>query len=292
MRDAWREAIRPGQQVLATSGQWLQAARDKVRGAAGNDATGGSRQIAELNDRIHRLELELLLERNRPETTYSSQAGGDVALAGYVTPSESTPLVVSQAIPARVLGRQAKSFLVERDVLDIGRSKAVRRGSLVVDADEALDQSQVVDQGAAAGIQANRLVVSGRRIWGRIAEVGPNTSTVQRSNDTGYRDLVQLASLQEGRLQFSARGMLVGTGQRLCKIELVETTQPVTVGDLVFTADDGVLDSPLLYGRVMKLERKPGAAYWEIGVEPAVAVAVPPSRVAVLKMDLNPARGQ
>jgi hypothetical protein len=46
----------------------------------------------------------------------------------------------------------------------------------------------------------------------------------------------------------------------------------------------------MLYGRVAKLERKPGAAHWEISMEPAIATAAAPSRVAVLRMELNPAR--
>jgi cell shape-determining protein MreC len=290
LRDAWREAMRPGEQVLATSGEWLQAAREKFRGTAGKPTGDAAAHVAELADKVRRLELELVLERSRLDASRLPPAANEVALAGYVTPVEPEPLVVSQAISARVLGRQAKAFLVERDVLDVGKSQAAQKNSLVVDADESLDSNNIVDQGGAANIKPNRLVLSGRRIWGRIADVGPHTSTVRRANDAGYRDLVQLASLQDGRLHFSARGMLVGVGQRLCKIELVETSQPVTIGDWVFTADDGVLDLPLLYGRVAKLERKPGAAHWEIWMEPAVAASAPPSRVSVLKIDLNPAR--
>ena len=94
-------------------------------------------------------------------------------------------------------------------------------------------------------------MLAGSRVWGKVADVGPHTCTVRRITDAGYRDLVQLATSREGRLHFSARGVLVGAGERLCKIELVETTEPVAVGDLVFTADDGVLQSPLLYGKIV-----------------------------------------
>ncbi|MCC7086001.1 MAG: rod shape-determining protein MreC [Pirellulales bacterium] len=291
LRNAWRETLRPGELVLAAGRDWLLAARDKVRDAVANNSNPSAPRIAALSERVRRLELDLLIERNRQALSPPfNLPQGDVTLAGHVTTNEATPLVVARSVSARVLGRQAKAFLVDREILDLGKLKSVQPKALVVDADEAIDLSQVVDRGADAGIKPNRLVLSGRRIWGRIAAVGPHTSTLQRTNDAGYRDLAQLASLQNGRLQFSARGILVGTGQQYCKLEQVETTEPVTVGDLVFTADDGVLDSPLLYGRVTKLERKPGAAHWEIWVEPAVTSSAAPARVAILQFELNPTR--
>jgi cell shape-determining protein MreC len=148
----------------------------------------------------------------------------------------------------------------------------------------------LLDEGQDAAIQNARLVLAGGSVWGKIAETGPHTSTVQRVTDAGYRDLVQLARQRDGRLQFAGRGMLAGRGQRLCKIDMVEGAQSVTVGDLVFTVDDGVLDAPLLYGRVERVERKPGAPQWDIWMEPAVAARSVPAHVAVLKMELNPAR--
>jgi cell shape-determining protein MreC len=147
-----------------------------------------------------------------------------------------------------------------------------------------------LDEGHDAAVQKGRLVLAGSRVWGKVAEIGLHTSTVQRVTDVGYRDLVQLARKQDDKLRFAGRGILAGRGEALCKIEMVEAAQAVTVGDLVFTVDDGVLDAPLLYGRVARVERKPGAAQWEVWMEPAVDGKSAPARVAVLKMDLNPAR--
>ena len=138
---------------------------------------------------------------------------------------------------------------------------------------------QLLDQGRDASLKPGRLVLAGSRVWGKVADVGPHTCTVRRITDAGYRDLVQLATSREGRLHFSARGVLVGAGRRLCKIELVETTEPVAVGDLVFTADDGVLQSPLLYGKIVKVDRKPADPHWQIWMEPAVNPSAPPARV-------------
>ena len=153
---------------------------------------------------------------------------------------------------------------------------ASRRSALVVENSLASAEPQLLDQGRDAGIAPGGMVLAGARIWGKITAVGPHTSTVQRVTDSGYRDLVQLASQRDGRLHFAARGMLVGHGERLCKVELVEASEPITVGDLVFSADDGVLDVPLLYGRIARLERKPAAGQWEIWMEPALPVSAPP----------------
>ena len=71
---------------------------------------------------------------------------------------------------------------------------------------------------------------------------------------------------------------------------LVEVTEAVSVGDLVFSAAArGILPDPLLYGRITRVERPTGAAHWEIWMEPAVAHLVPET-VAVLRAELSPLR--
>ncbi len=76
----------------------------------------------------------------------------------------------------------------------------------------------------------------------------------------------------------------------MARVRLVEVTRPVSVGDLVYTAaEKGVLPAPLLYGRVVRLQRPIGAAHWEIWMQPALA-ADEPQQVAVLRTELNPSR--
>ncbi len=305
LRDSWRETLLPGQRAL----QFAANAVDRQN----TSATGGEfkaadakAQIAQLNDEIQQLRLALLVTQSiqvdsRNETVLSGDDRGNCPAN-----SPMPPLLLSQTIPARVLGRQAKAFLQAREILDVGRSRGVAADAIVVDSDRRLfvnkstkidpqqtgsaQDAAILDQGRDGELQSGRFVLAGRRVWGKLAEVGRHTSTVQRATDAGYRDLVQVASLSEGKLRFQARGVVVGQGQPLCKIENIETSEPIAAGDLVFTADDGVLDVPLLYGRVVRLERKPGAAHWEIWMEPSVPVNSPPAQVAVLSMDLNPAR--
>jgi rod shape-determining protein MreC len=147
----------------------------------------------------------------------------------------------------------------------------------------------MIDAGGDMGLENGGLVLAGRRVWGRIASVGPYTSAVERISDPGYRDTVQIGHVDDRRLKLGPRGMLVGAGGSLAKIELVETSQPVAIDDQVYTADDGVLRTPLLYGKVVKLQRTAGNPYWEIWMEPA-AGGDEPRTVAVLRMELNPSR--
>ena len=105
----------------------------------------------------------------------------------------------------------------------------------------------VIDAGRDLGAEPGRVVLAGRRVWGKLATVGPHTSVVQRITDRGYRDTVQLARRDTGQLahregeqlRLGPRGVLVGSGDPLCQIELVEATEPVSVGDEVCTAADG-----------------------------------------------------
>jgi cell shape-determining protein MreC len=290
LRAGWREALLPTQRTLGAMSDLAAAIWKKTQSPETVAVDQAEQKIAELTDQLQRRELELQLAQSslapapRPAPDDATSCdGADIA----------SPLLISQLIPANVLGQQAKAFLKAHDLLDVGRAQGAAPDALVLDSALGATTglpSTVLDQGRDTSVQTGRLVLAGSRVWGKVAEVGPHTCTVRRITDSNYRDLVQLATPQNGRLQFSARGVLVGTGQRLCKIELVENTEPVAVGDLVFTIDDGVLPSPLLYGKVVQLDRKPGDAHWQIWVEPAIKTTSPPARVSVLKMELNPAR--
>ena len=197
-------------------------------------------------------------------------------------------LLTLHCIWARVLGRQARAFLQENLALDVGNRAGVQPDALVIGAPEGL----LVDQGRAAELQSGQLVLSRGQVWGKIVEVGPYTSSAQTVTEPGYRDLVRLATPDaRGRpTRWGAEGILEGTGERLARIRLVEVTEPVSVADLVFTAaGEGVLPKPLLYGRVVRVERPTGASHWDIWMEPALGKDGP-RRVAVLGIQLNPIR--
>ena len=195
-------------------------------------------------------------------------------------------LLLTGCVPARVLGRQARDFLVEARILDVGSHAGVRGEALVVGGPKSL-----LDQGANRRLESDELVLAEDRVWGKIVEVGPQTSTVRTPCEPGFRDLVRLgAPPTSGRPpRLGPQGLLEGTGEPLARVRRVEVTEPVAVGDAVYTASgQGCLPQPLLYGFVVRVERPVGTAHWEIWMKPAFDAE--PEDVVVLRPQINPAR--
>jgi len=224
-----------------------------------------------LEEENHRLAAELAESRSR-------QTGR----------ADNSPdrLLTSHYVPARTLGQQARAFLTRRHILDVGSQAGIEPDALVIDPRPAL-----VDRGSDAQLRAGQMVISQGRVWGKIAAVGPLTSVVQCLTESGYRDLVAIGRPQSDQAhQGRPQGILEGTGEPLARIRLVEVTQPVAVGDLVYcAAATDLTPEPLLYGRVARVERPVGAAHWDIWMEPTIASGRP-DRVVVLQAELNPAR--
>jgi len=183
-----------------------------------------------------------------------------------------------------VLGRQARAFLAHLHTIAAGADDGVLPAALVLD-----DALPLVDLGSSAGVDAGQLVLAGATVWGQVAAIGGHVSSVRRVNAPGYRDLVQLARVSGERLTPGPQGVLEGTGERCCRIKLIQTTESVSEGDLVLaTGGEALLDAPLVYGRVVRLESRPGVPHWDIWMEPAARPE--PRDVAVLQISLNEAR--
>ena len=270
--------LRPGQlgvRQLRDQGGWI-AHLLKERFDAIVRLAESERQRRQLEEENRRLAAELATAESRSSTLPDGSAQG-----------ADGRLLVTQCVPARVLGQQARAFLARHHLLDVGSRAGIEPDLMVVDLPPRL-----IDRGSDARFRAGQLVLSEGRVWGKIVEVGPLTSTVQTVTEAGYRDLVRLGGPRAGGSGSSAgpQGMLEGTGEPLARIRLIEVTEPVAAGDPVYgAAGKGLLPEPLLYGRVVRVERPVGAAHWEIWMEPAVAPGVP-ERVAVLRAELNPLR--
>ncbi len=288
LRHGWETLLRPAQ---AGVGRIVEFGRGRIAWCRGALASADRLAVAEdetarLTEEEHRLKAELELVRGT-----QSASAGEPAME---------PLLRADVVPARVLGRQAQSYLKSRELLDAGGKSGVMAGALVLDGDvgkngkttdakKVLAHRPTIDAGADLGVPSDALVLAGRRVWGKIAAVGQFTSVVRRMSEPGYRDAVQIGHVDGRRLQLGPRGLLVGTGDTLCRIEMVEASQPVAIGDEVYTDDDGVPHAPLLYGRIVRLERAAGEPHWQIWMEPAIG-SEEPRNVAVLRMELNPAR--
>ncbi len=192
--------------------------------------------------------------------------------------SDNPPLLAANCVPARILSTPAQTYLVRHHLLDAGQLQGVDKDALVL-----RPATPLVDRGAHAGVEDGNVVLAGSCVWGKIAAVGPYTSTVCPMTEPGFRDLVRLAvaSTDGHTLRFGAKGILEGTGEPLARLRMVETTEPVAEGDLVYSmAGQGFVDAPLLCGRVVRVERPHGAGHWDIWVAPASDE--PPRNLAIL----------
>lgn len=209
------------------------------------------------------------------------------ALERQQTPSpvarrSSHPRLHTELIPARMLGRQARSMLEQLEVIEAGSLQAVRPEALVLASVTKTDPPSGnrgglfsplssdlgwIDAGRDAGIAPASRVLCAGVIWGRVIEVGRYASCVRRVGHPLYRDVVQLAAPLGQGLRAGPRGLL--RGGHPCRVELVDAKEPVRAGDLVLAAgEQGLIDGVLIYGSVSRVDHKPGQPYWEIEVDP------------------------
>jgi len=275
LRSTAAALLRPGQVAASAVRRCVHQASVQAKSHFQSAAqlAAAEEELERLRQENQRLAAQLTAARARP-----ADASGGEDTAGR--------LLLTGCVPARVLGRQARAFLARRQLLDVGANSGIEPDNLVI------DSPALLDRGTDAQLRGGQLVLSGGRIWGKIVQAGPHTSTVRAVTESGYRDLVRVVNAEPkpDSPQRGAQGILEGTGAPLARIRLVEVTEPISVGDLVYTASgSGVLPAPLLYGRIVRLERPVGAAHWEIWVQPAVA-RDEPEHVAVLRTELNPLR--
>lgn len=222
------------------------------------------------------------------------------ALAAARRESESTagaPLIEADWVALRVLGRQARWRLPDRDLLAAGSAIGVAPHDLVTVTDEAtlnLQEPRWLAGGEDRQMLPGLLALHDAAIFGRIVEVGPNTSTVERVTDPGYRDLVRIryadsaASANGAIVRPGPQGVLEGTGEALCRVRMVPAGEPISVGDRVESAGyEGLLADPLAYGVIVKAECAADAAHWELWMAPA-AYRERPRLVHVLRTRTAP----
>ncbi len=86
-----------------------------------------------------------------------------------------------------------------------------------------------LDRGSHDGVRLNMPVLTSRGIVGRVIEASPGTSKVQTVLDpnSGVAGLIQRTRVQ---------GMIVGEGERGCRMEYVNELSNVEVGDVIVTS--------------------------------------------------------
>ena len=274
--------ISTARSVVAAVLQPGQAAVGSLRQRAGRLMAGAAchwNTAAQLDEA--RRDLDQLRQENRRLLDAVAAMQADIRRAE--DPATKERLLDVECVDARVLGQQARQFLGRHYLLDAGSREQLESGDLVVET-----VPRLIDRGGDAGIQPSQLVLSGAAVWGMVTQVGRYTSTVRTVTEPGYRDLVQLGDARQPSR--GPQGILEGTGEPLARVRLSEVTEPVAVGDAVYTAaGKGILSRPLRYGHVVRVERPAGSPHWDIWMQPAIDAAAP-EHVAVLRAVLNPLR--
>ena len=164
------------------------------------------------------------------------------------------PLVVPQLLEAAVLGQDSAAAWRAGTLIDRGAADGLRESTLVLE-----EENPLVDQGADAGLETGQPVYAGRTVVGKIDVVGRWTSTIKPLTDAKFRAKAQLARKTPDGIVFASVGILQGTGDAACQLNLVPATEAVSVGDEVYTNhNDDALPYPLYYGKVLQAELKPG----------------------------------
>jgi cell shape-determining protein MreC len=275
LKDAAAVALRPGQQAALAARRHGEQAVARVRAQFQNAG-----RLAETEGGIDRLARENRALKAQLLAALATRSSAD-------EPRGAEPLLRVRTVRGRVLGRQARSFLQRKGMLDVGSDAGVSAEDLVLP-----DAAAIIDWGEDADLQPQWPVLAGGCVWGKVDEVGRHASSVLRVTEPGYRDVVRIAGPQASHdaLKRAPQGILEGTGEPLARIRRVDVTEPVEVGDVVYTAGgQGVVDRPLVYGHVARVERPVGASHWDIWVQPAVAPDEP-KHVIVVCTEVNPLR--
>ena len=272
LKDAGRLVLAPGQQ--AAQGAVAQIASCFRAWECRADSAGELQRLRRL--------VERLTEQNEALRVSLRQIPADAEAFSVERPAS---LLVVRAVEARVLGQRGQAFLRGAAIMSTQRTPELTTDSLVVDFGPA-----VIDQGGNALLAAGDMAIAGGRVWGKLIEVGSQTALVRRIDSAGYRALVHIAQTTDGARKTLARGILEGTGECRCRIRLVDAASPVAVGDMVFAAEEqGLVDSPLIYGRIERAELAPGAAHWQIWMAPAVDSELP-IKLTILQPVMNQGR--
>lgn len=279
-RSAVRDMARPGQIALLHAIDWcrqtaqLYAEDDTI----GTEISSLEAQLRHAKQLARHLALENADLHQQLADLHASQA---IPLAS----AQGTPLVVPDLLEARVLGTETSERWRSGRLIDAGSSGGIEESAFVLE-----DLNPLIDQGENAALTAGQPVYSGATVMGRVSRVGRWTSTVQPITDREFRGHARLIRQTSRGTIFGAEGILQGEGTEVCQLRFVNSTNPVSVGDEVVTANhSGEFPFAMHYGTVIKAELPAGVPHWEIWVKPAASDQIP-TRVQVLRKSLNPIR--
>lgn len=274
-----RDLLRPGQVTVFVAREWTRDRYEAIRNRflSRNEEPNTSAAVA-VNDQ----QLQVLRAENawlREQLTAAKSATQSA--------HSTDPLVVPEIVEARVLGQETlqRAHKSYRSLLGVGEQQGVDTSSLVL-----AGGGPQIDLGQEAGLAADHLILAGRAVVGKVAQVGRFTSTLLPITDKQYRGLARLARPAGSGLEFGAEGILEGDGGEACRLNFIQSTEPVSVGDSIYTVSaDGSFNVPLLYGTVVEADLPAGAPHWTIRVKPAADFSKL-RKVEIVRTAVNPLR--
>jgi cell shape-determining protein MreC len=299
LRKQLRDAVAPGAGVAARLQAWLGVTNTAVRRSldeihlrpASNDNADQLAAVTAERD------LAWAEQRQLAARLAALRAELDAARAGalhLLSCELGTPLVQTAAVTARVLGNGAANLpSQEQRLLDAGTAHGLADGDLIlqspIETSDGVPADLLIDQGADQHLQPDWLVTSRGALLGRVRECGQWTSSVQRITDPQFRVAARLVRHSPEGPVFGAAGVFAGAGTTGGELMLVPTTEPVAVGDRVYTQERIAGQSlMLLIGTVAAAELPDGEPHWNIAITPTASE--PGLTVEVLKLELNPRR--
>lgn len=125
-------------------------------------------------------------------------------------------------------------------------------------------KSIIIDKGSADGVIQGAGVITPEGVVGRIIKVTSSSAHVLL--------LIDVNSNIDAVVQRSrARGIVVGTGETICRLAYVQKTENIVEGDRVITSGlGGIFPSGILIGFVVSLRRDKGGFFQYIELQPSV----------------------
>ena len=123
----------------------------------------------------------------------------------------------------------------------------------------------IINRGFDDGLKKGQFVLADNSIIGIISQVSAQNAQVMLTSDPAFKTPVIISDL-------NVKKFMVGIGNNLSSIELLETKHNIEIGDFVFVQLPG-LDGPVVIGKIKHFHRdsqKP--LLWDVTVEPACSI--------------------
>jgi cell shape-determining protein MreC len=171
-------------------------------------------------------------------------------------------LVPARLIAPDVSGGRTAGMLAE------GAAQGVARGAAVL--------QRRLDRGTREAIERGEAILTAAGLVGVVDQVGPLTSTVRLLTDPRTSLMVQVITPRQGKWRAGPEGVARGSGDgRTVTVQGIPRTSDVAPGDFIVTSPspEAALPAYLVVGRVVRCDLKPAALFYDLVVEPRVAIA-------------------